>query len=106
MAKRAHVVLLAMLAFGFLMWLTACGGPHPRAVVYVGAPPPALIAEAPGPAPGPGLVWIAGYHSWNGSAYVWVPGRWEHPPAGRHAWVRGQWIHGGRGWYWREGRWR
>jgi len=52
-------------------------------------------------------IWIAGYHRWDGNAYVWVPGRWELPPAHRRAWVRGHWVHERRnGWYWVDGHWR
>ncbi len=106
MTRRAHVGLLGALAFGIMTLFSGCGGPPPRAVVYVGTPPPALIAEAPPPAPGVGFVWIGGYNRWEGGRYAWTPGRWERPPAGRRAWVRGQWVHARRGWYWREGHWR
>jgi hypothetical protein len=106
MVKSVHVGLLAAVAFGTMILLSGCGGPPPRAVVYVGTAPPPLVVEARPPAPGPGLVWIAGYHRWEGGAYVWVPGRWEHPPDGRRGWVAGHWVHSGRGWYWREGHWR
>jgi hypothetical protein len=104
MRKRTTASLLAGLVLAGATLLPACGG-GTRAVVYVGTPPPPALVEPVGVAPGPGFVWIAGYHTWNGSAYVWVPGRWEHPPRGRHHWVKGRWAHERRGWYWVEGRW-
>src|SRR5215510_11926607 len=61
--------------------------------VYVRVGPPAAVVGTRVVAPGPRHVWIAGYHRWDGAAYVWVPGRWELPPAHRHAWVPGHWVH-------------
>jgi len=75
--------------------------------VYVRVGPPRAIVETRVVAPGPHHAWIAGYHRWDGAAYVWVPGRWELPPAGRHAWAAGHWAHHRRnGYYWVEGHWR
>jgi WXXGXW repeat (2 copies) len=75
--------------------------------VYVRIGPPAPIVETRIVAPSRRHVWIAGYHRWDGQAYVWVPGRWELPPAHRRAWVRGHWVHERRnGWYWVDGHWR
>ena len=75
--------------------------------VYVRVGPPAPIAEVRVVAPSRRHVWIAGYHRWDGNAYVWAPGRWELPPANHTAWVAGHWVHqSGHGWYWVEGHWR
>lgn len=75
--------------------------------VYVQIGPPAPIVEARVLAPGPHYIWIAGFHQWNGHAYVWVPGHWVVPPAHRQAWVPGHWVHHPHhGWYWVEGHWR
>jgi hypothetical protein len=41
-------------------------------VVRIG--PPAPIVERPGPAPRPGMVWIGGFHHWDGQRYVWTAG--------------------------------
>jgi hypothetical protein len=81
----------------------SCAGPT-RAYVRVG--PPAPIVETRLVAPGPGYVWIAGYHRWNGATYAWVPGRWERPPRPRAVWVAGHWIQERRGWYFVDGHWR
>jgi hypothetical protein len=68
--------------------------------------PPAPIVETPGPPPFGGAVWIGGYHRWDGGRYVWVPGRWDHPPHPGARWEAGRWVHGRDGYRWREGRWR
>ena len=82
----------------------ACASSSGRAYVRVG--PPSPIVEARIVAPGPGRVWVAGYHRWDGRAYAWVPGTWVNPPRARAAWVPGRWVHARRGWYFVEGRWR
>jgi len=46
----------------------------------IGPVPPALKFESPPPAPSPRHQWIAGYWSWQGNQYVWIPGHWELPP--------------------------
>jgi len=75
--------------------------------VYVRVGPPVAIVETRPVAPGPGHVWVAGYHRWDGAAYVWVPGRWTVPPAHYTVWVPGRWVHhAAHGWYWAEGHWR
>ena len=74
--------------------------------VYVTVAPPAPIAEVRVVAPGPHHIWIAGFHRWDGRAYIWVPGRWELPPRPGVVWVPGHWRHARRGWYWVEGHWR
>ncbi|MFN8061158.1 MAG: hypothetical protein U0Q12_18505 [Vicinamibacterales bacterium] len=84
--------------------LMGCASAAPR--VYVRVAPPAPIVEVRGVAPGPGFVWVAGYHRWSGSAYVWVPGRWVPPARPRASWVPGHWARDRRGWFWVDGRWR
>jgi WXXGXW repeat (2 copies) len=75
--------------------------------VYVRVGPPRAVVEVRPAAPGPRYVWVAGYHRWDGAAYVWVPGRWVVPPPHRRVWVTGHWAHRPRhGWYWVDGRWR
>lgn len=105
MSRRETTGLLAVAVLGGAAALASCGG-GVRAGVYVRTPPPPAVVEVRGPAPGVGFVWIDGYQSWNGNAYVWVPGRWERPPRGRHHWRRGRWVHRRGGWVWVEGRWR
>lgn len=74
--------------------------------VVVHVAPPRAVVETRGPAPGPGFVWIAGYHRWTGTAYVWVPGRWERPPHPGAHWVAHRWVHRHDGWVLNEGHWR
>jgi len=96
---------LAAAALAALSFIPAPAGAAGRVYVRIG--PPAPIVETRVVAPSRRHVWIAGYHRWDGNAYVWVPGRWELPPAHRRAWVRGHWVHERRnGWYWVDGHWR
>ncbi|MFC5863107.1 hypothetical protein ACFPT7_12445 [Acidicapsa dinghuensis] len=75
-----------------------------QVVVRVG--PPAPIVERRPVAPGPGFVWIDGYHRWDGARYVWVPGRWDRPPRPHARWVPHRWEHRHDGWVLVEGHWR
>jgi hypothetical protein len=74
--------------------------------VIVHVRPPRPIVETRVVSPGPGYVWIGGYHRWDGRAYVWAPGRWERPPRAHARWVRHRWVHRHGGWVLVEGRWR
>jgi WXXGXW repeat (2 copies) len=53
-----------------------------------------------------GVFGINGYHRWDGSAYVWAPGRWEMPPRPHAHWVAHHWVHRNGGWVMVEGHWR
>ena len=93
---------LSLVLAGALLSGTAAAMP-----VYVKIAPPAPIVETRVVAPGPGYVWVAGYHSWNGKAYVWTPGRWLMPPRPHALWVEGHWVHHPHhGWYWKPGHWK
>jgi YXWGXW repeat-containing protein len=85
---------------------TACVVAPPPGVVYVRTRPPVDFVEVRGVAPGPEFVWISGYHTWRGDAYVWVPGRWAARPHPHAVWLAGVWRHHRNGWYWVEGHWR
>ena len=53
-------------------------------VVQQTPPPPPPPTEYVGAQPTPNSMWIAGYYSWNGQSYQWMPGHWEIPlPATR-----------------------
>ena len=99
----AHALIFATA----LMASTACAtaAPH-RSRVYVRVGPPAPIIETRVVAPGPGYVWIPGYHVWDGRAYVWRPGRWDRGPRASAHWVAPRWVHDRHGWYLVEGHWR
>ena len=77
-----------------------------NAQVYVRVAPPAVVVEHPGPPPHPGYVWIAGYHRWDGNAYVWAPGAWVMPPHPHAHWVAHRWEHRRGGYVMVEGHWR
>jgi hypothetical protein len=77
-----------------------------NAQIYVQVRPPVAVVERPGPPPGPGYVWIAGYHRWDGARYVWVPGRYDRPPRPGAHWVAHRWEHRHGGWVLVEGHWR
>ena len=85
---------------------TACAAAAPRGRLYVRVGPPAPIVETRLVAPGPGSVWIDGYHMWDGRAYVWRPGHWDRIPRANARWVPARWVRDRRGWYLVEGRWR
>jgi hypothetical protein len=82
----------------------ACAPTTARAYVRVG--PPARVVEVRSVAPGPGYVWIEGYHRWDGRGYFWVPGHWDRAPRSRAVWAPGYWAHDRHGYYWVDGRWR
>ena len=48
----------------------AAGAPMAAAQVYVNIAPPPPRVEVKVVAPGPGYVWIGGYHRWAAGAYV------------------------------------
>ena len=81
-------------------------GASQAAEVVVQVGPPRAIVEHRVPRPGPRHVWIAGYHRWDGHAYVWEPGRWEVPPREHAVWVAPRWQHRHDGYVFVEGRWR
>ena len=69
-------------------------------------PPPPRAFGVIGRSPGPGFVWLDGYHDWYGNRYVWVPGRWVRPPRASAVWVPGRWAPRGRNHVWVRGYWR
>jgi hypothetical protein len=74
--------------------------------VVVRVAPPHAVVETRVVAPSPNHVWIAGYHRWDGAAYVWVPGRWELPPHPHAHWVAHKWVKRHGGYVLVEGHWR
>jgi WXXGXW repeat (2 copies) len=74
--------------------------------VFVAVAPPHAVVEVRPVRPGPGYVWTAGYHRWDGHGYVWVPGGWVRPPHPHAHWVAAHWVHRPRGWVFVEGHWR
>jgi hypothetical protein len=121
----AEIMKLSSLALAILpVVLAGCV----ERTVYVRQPPPpppvaaapapdqpsdVVVTEAPPPpqqevivaAPGPEFVWTPGYWGWRGR-WVWIGGRWAHPPHRHAVWVAGHWGHRGHGYVWVGGRWR
>jgi len=77
----------------------------PREEVVVAEPAPAARVEVIPVAPSVDHVWIAGYWSHQGGAWVWVGGRYVVRPHVRAVWVPGHWERHPRGWVWVYGRW-
>ena len=73
--------------------------------IYIGTAPPPPRVEVRTASPHEGWVWRPGYHHWNGHHYVWIRGRWAHPPYQHAVWYEGRWSHEHRGWYWVPGHW-
>lgn len=92
------------LALAVLPALTGCvvattANPYP--------PVPAARYEVVPAPPGPASVWVwtPGHWHWNGTAYVWIGGRYEHRnPAWSH-WVAGHWMYTYGAWRWVPGHW-
>ena len=74
--------------------------------VVIRIAPPRPVIEQRVVAPGPGYVWVGGYHRWDGHAYGWVPGRWERPPKPHARWVAHHYVRRNGGWVFVEGHWR
>jgi len=104
--RRGVAFLLGGLVLAGLAGMPDAAYADLRVRVYVPVPPPPPPAEVIGVAPSPRHIWIAGYHRWDGRAYVWVPGHWAARPRARAHWVPGHWAKHRRGYYWIEGRWR
>jgi hypothetical protein len=103
--RRWRQAVATVLAAGFITMSAAAAEGRTRVYVRVG--PPAPVVEVRAGSPGRGRVWVAGYHRWNGHAYVWSPGRWAVPPHARAVWVAPRWVHDRRhGWYFVAGHWR
>ena len=78
----------------------------PGPILYVDRAPPVAYNEVIVAPPGPGYVWIGGYHSWTGREYYWNRGHWTLPARGYTTWNPGYWHRDHRGHYWVPGHWR
>jgi hypothetical protein len=73
-------------------------------VAATGEPPPEQV-ETVMAAP-PGEAWVHGHWSWDGAAYVWVPGHLAPLPEGHHEWAPGRWSASRGHWFYTNGYWR
>jgi hypothetical protein len=94
--------LIQSVLFAFALGI----GTAQAAEIVVNIAPPKVIVEHRGTAPSPQHVWIAGYHRWDGHAYVWEKGRWEVPPRPHAVWVAPRWTRRHDGYVFAEGHWR
>jgi hypothetical protein len=79
---------------------------EPNEVVVADPPPPPPPQPEPAPPPPPpGAQWVAGYHRWDGHAYVWERGHYEQPPRENSRYVQGHWEERKHGKVWVNGHW-
>jgi hypothetical protein len=89
----AAVILLSLASGGMAVAQGYAPPPPPPEVV----PPPPPSAQA--------WVWRPGFWRWDGRTYVWVAGRYVHPPRAHAVWIPGHWDARPRGWVWVPGHW-
>jgi hypothetical protein len=102
--RNKNLLAAPLIALALTLLASCVAAPAPG-VVYVRTAPPPIQSEVLLVSPGPDYVWIRGYHRWENTAYVWVPGRWERRPHATAKWVDGRWHHDSHGWYYIDGRW-
>ena len=86
----------------------AAAPPPPAGEVVVESPPPPpppVVEAPPPPPPQPELVYVQGYHRWDGRVYVWERGHYERPPRRNAHLVPAHWEARGRGKVWINARW-
>jgi WXXGXW repeat (2 copies) len=96
--------LAAAMMVGSLAGCLVAPAPPPPDVVVQPVPPPDVVEVRP-PAPGPGFIWVGGFHYWNGRRYVWRRGYWQRRPYGYHVWIRDHYVHGPHGFVYVRGHW-
>ena len=94
--------LSALLGTG--LWVGLCADSS-YAEVVVHKKPPHAVTEHASATPGPGYVWIAGFQEWDGSKFVWQPGRWVIPPHEHAIWMVPRWERTPAGYVFVEGWW-
>lgn len=104
-ARSVAVALLPLVVGCYVEAEPATPSDANEVVVASPPPPPPPPPEPAPPPPRPGQVWIAGYHRWNGRAYVWERGHYERPPRSNARYVPAHWEARGRGKVWVNGHW-
>jgi hypothetical protein len=109
MKTFAHTLLSLLTAVAAPMgcYVHAASEPVVEGEVVVAdpPPPPPPVVEPVPPPPTVGVVWVAGYHRWDGRRYVWERGRYQRPPHGRARYAPAHWEARGHGRVWISGRW-
>ncbi len=103
--RRRRNILRKLLLASIFGVVLGFGSAYADDVVIKTAPPRAIV-EQRGVAPSADHVWIGGYHRWDGTSYVWTPGRWEVPPHPHAVWVAPRYVHRDGGYVFVEGRWK
>ncbi len=103
--------VLAALAFATLAGCATLSQDAPASqtastlVVDVSSAPPAAPAEVQTASPGPGHIWVAGYHDFIGGRHVWRAGRWVEVKPG-YEYVRARYEWTGQTWTFHVPHWR
>jgi hypothetical protein len=104
-ASLTFVVLTSALAGCYVETQPVAADASGEVVVADPPPPPPPLVEPPPPPAEPGTLWVAGYHRWDGRAYVWERGHYERPPRANARFLPGHWEARGRGKVWINGHW-
>lgn len=81
-------------------------GASAKAAETVSQTPPPPMPDPIPVSPGSNYIWMPGYWSWNGAAWVWVAGRWAVCPWQGAVWIGGHWVRSATGFVWIPGYWR
>lgn len=113
MKRLAYLFLLVTLIGG----LSACSSPDVEDVntetknfpfprLSPSAPPTAPFEPKPHATNPMQEVWRAGYWSYDGSQFVWIPGTYMVRPEPTAVWIPDRWEHRTFGWAFIPGHWR
>lgn len=98
--KQVKYGIVVLALFIVLQVLTSCTG------YIVATAPPAPPDEVIIVAPSPSYVWVPGYYSYSGGAYIWVQGSYRIPPRGKTTYVQSQWHKTPKGYKRSKGYWK
>jgi hypothetical protein len=73
--------------------------------INVPSAPPEAPAEVQTQSPGPGHIWVAGYHDFIGGRHVWRAGRWVEVKSG-YEYVRAKYEWTGQTWVFHVPHWK
>ena len=98
-----RIGLMSSAAFALLLATGSAANAQVSVGVSIGTPPPAVVIEAPPPAPrayvvaarpSPEFVWVEGYWFPQGKHYRWHDGYWTRPPYAGAYWVEPYYVRG------------
>lgn len=98
MKKLKYIWALAAIIVSAQL-ISACSG------YVVATAPPVYPTEVIVVSPSSHHVWVPGYYSYSGGAYVFVNGYYSVPPRGKTVYVQGQWQNTPRGYKRSRGHW-